>query len=118
MNEKQIVFDSVVFDKEDKTFTILDGTIGTYSLEEVVKCTILGEKASRKGRKKPFTHYVLIDPGFKNIFEPAIYIGLKVDMKNGDAIAIYVSKEKTYVNTTLFLKDMDEANRIKKIIDK
>lgn len=119
MNEKQIVFDSVVFDKEDKTFTILDGTIGTYSLEEVVKCTILGESSKFRGKTEPFAHTVITGVGVATapLFEPGFYVGIKVTMKNGDILAIYISKKEVRMNTDGYFHDYEIAQKIKKAID-
>ena len=38
----KITFDSVIFDTEEKNFTILDGSVGTYSYKEIKKCKELG----------------------------------------------------------------------------
>ena len=84
MKENQIVFDSVVIDVEDKTFTILDGSIGTYLLEDIEKISVLGEYAKSRGKTPAFTHTVISGIGVVSapLFEPTFYVGLKIVLKN------------------------------------
>lgn len=59
MSESKVEFKSVVFNEEAKTFMILDGTEGTYSCNEIMKCSIKNEEAKYRGKTKPFLHQVL-----------------------------------------------------------
>lgn len=118
MKENMIRFDSVIFDKEKKTFTVLDGSKGTYSYKEIVRCSILSEDANYKGKTDPFVHQVLSGVTVPMaIIERSIYVGLKIKMSDGSIIAVYVSKEKTRMNTDVYFKDMEEAKKIKQLID-
>lgn len=118
MEDKLVKFESVVFDKEQKTFTIHDGTEDTYDYREIVRCSILNEDAKFRGKGKPFEHQVLGGVTFVSMLgEPSLYVGLKVVMKDESILAIYVSQTKTQVNTDLYHKDRKEAERIKHFID-
>ena len=117
--DKLITFDSVIFDKEEKTFTILDGTIGTYSYKDILKCKMMAEDAKYRGKSDPFSHAEAIG-GYSltpRYIQPNIYVGLYIEMKNKTKLAIYTSKEMTRENTLAFNKDKKEAEAIKKIID-
>ena len=119
MSDKKRVFDSVIIDQEDKTFTVLDGSVGTYALEDIKHIQILGEHARKRGKTPPFTYMVLLANHYRTaIFEPSFYVGLKIDMKNGDVIAIYLSKKKTYSCTDVARKAMAEGEKIRKIMKK
>ena len=116
---KTIVFDSVLFDLDSKTFTVRDGSIGTYSYRDVLQCQIKNEDAKYKGKTKPFLHCVLSGPGQNYGFlEHSFYVGLKILMKDEQVIAIYVSKEKTMLNTSRYHKDMEEAKKIHAVFAK
>lgn len=115
-----IVFDSVIIDKDEKTFTVLDGSVGTYSLKDIKHIQILGEKASKRGKTPPFTHMVLLTQFYQRaaFFEPQFYVGLKIDMKNGDVVAIYLSNKKTFTGTDISRKAIAEGEKIRKIMKK
>ena len=116
---KNIEFDSVSFDLEDKTFTVKNGSIGTYSYKDVLQCNIKNEDAKFKGKTKPFTHCVLYSPGQNcGFLERSIYTGLKLTMRDRQVLAIYVSKERTTLNTDLYRKDQEEAKKIQRLFEK
>lgn len=116
---KTIAFDSVLFDLDDKTFTVRNGSLGTYSYEDVMQCQIKYEDAKYKGKTKPFLHCVLSGPGQTYGFlEHSFYVGLKIVMKDRQEIAIYISKGKTMLNTSQYHKDMEEAKSIHAIFKK
>lgn len=116
---KKIEFNCVTFDLVEKTFTVYNGSEGKYSYLDVKECKIKNEDSKFKGKTKPFTHCVLSGPGQNyGIFERKFYVGLKVSMKNGQDIAIYISDRKTMMNTDIYNEDMEEANRIHEIFTK
>ena len=53
-------FDCVIIDTKEKTFTILDGSVGTYKIEEIEKIQVLGEKASKKLANKKGHYGIMI----------------------------------------------------------
>jgi len=120
MNENLIIFDSVIFNKKNKEFEILNGTKGLYSYKEIKKCMILAEEAKYIGKSSPFSHAIM--PGgyviTPKLVQPKVYIGLKVTMKNKDILAIYTSKKETTENSIDYMKDKKEAENIKEICDK
>lgn len=118
MKENQIVFDSVAIDVSEQTFTILDGSIGTYLLEDIEKISVLGEYAKSRGKTPAFTHTVISGIGVVSapLFEPTFYVGLKIVLKNKEVLAIYVSKKPVRMNTDLYLKDKKEAEIIQKAL--
>lgn len=115
MNKK---LKNIELNLDNRTFTILNGTIGTYPLDEVLKCEVLNEKASLKGKQEPF---VAIMParGLPTgvLSSPYLYVGVKIKMKDKTIIALYISDEKTQVGAEQYAKDREEANRIKDFID-
>lgn len=119
MENTIVKFDSVMFDKDTKKFIVYNGTEGEYDYRDIVKCSILNEEAKFRGKGEPFQHQVLGGVTFVSMLgEPSLYVGLKLTMKDDRVIAIYVSKEKTQVNTDLYHKDHEEAEAIKSFIDK
>lgn len=118
-SESKIMFDSVIFDKEDKTMTILNGTEGTYSYKEIKKCDILNEKAKYHKKSEPFSVTVPNGPlPLGMISEPSLYVGLKLVMNDDRVLAIYTSNKATNINTDAHIKDREEAKEIKVFIDK
>lgn len=116
---EKITFKSVEFDLENKTFNVLNGSVGEYSYLDVKQCQIKNEDAKFRGNSKPFTHCVLSGPGQSyGLLERSFYVGLKVVMNDDEVIAIYVSDEKTMMNTSLYKKDMEEAEQIQNIFAK
>lgn len=113
--KNKYIFDSVIIDYETNSFQILNGTEGTYSIADVSKCTILNEKASKKGTQKPF---LALMPGKglpTGIFStPYLFVGIEVILVNDEQLAIYISKEKTQVGTNQYEKDREEAKKILK----
>lgn len=119
MTNNKIIFDSFIFDTENKTITILNGSEGTYSYKNIVKCNILNEKAKYHGKDKPFLATVPNGPlGGGSMWEFQIYVGLKLTMADNTILAIYTSKKATTINTDIHIKDINEAKKIKKTIDK
>jgi len=119
MEEKRITFDSVIFDKEDKTFTILDGSVGIYSYKEILKCKVMAEDARYRGKSDPFTHAEAVG-GYSltpRYVQPNVYVGIFVEMKDKSKLAIYTSKKETRENTAAYNKDKKEAETIKKVMD-
>lgn len=118
-NDAKIVFDSVIFDKDDKVMTILNGSKGTYSYKDIKKCSILNEKAKYHKKSEPFSVTVPNGPlPVGMISEPSLYVGLKLVMNDDHVLAIYTSKEATNINTDVHIKDREEAKEIKAFIDK
>ena len=103
MNYIKKSFRSVSFDSD--TFTILDGTTGSYNLCDIN--SIILEKAEGIA-------VVPNGPLPAGIFsEPYLFVGLKIIMKDGTICAIYVSKEKTQVGTDQYKEDRKEAEAIR-----
>lgn len=50
--------------------------------------------------------------------EATFYVGLKITLKDGTIKAAYISDRKTGFNIDIYHKDEEEANTIKKIIEK
>lgn len=118
-NLTNVVFESVIFDKDNKTMTILNGTKGTYSYKDIKKCSVLNEKAKYHEKEKPFLACVPNGPlGGGTMWESSIFVGLKLVMADDSILAIYTSKVATSINTDLHIKDMEEAKKIEAFIKK
>ena len=119
MSEGFIAFESVIFNDNDRVFTILNGTKGTYSYTEIKKCSVLNEDSKFYGKTEPFLHQVLGGTTFVTMLgEPTVYGGLKLTMSDERSLAIYVSKVKTVTNSDKYMEDHKAAEEIKSLIDK
>ena len=80
---------------------------------DILKCSIQNEDAHFKGKTKPFTHTILGGTTFMaGAIEPMMYVGIKVTLKDGSVIPLYVSKEKVLFNSDSYLKDVKLAESI------
>lgn len=119
MENTLVKYDSIEFNKSDKTFTILNGSTGTYLYTEIVKCSVLNEDSKFRGKTDPFEHQVLGGTAFLSMLgEPSLYVGLKLTMRDNTVLGVYISKEKTFVNSDVYNKDREEAESIKLFIEK
>ncbi|MEF2781558.1 MAG: hypothetical protein U0N20_00500 [Clostridium sp.] len=110
---------SIIIDTDNKTFEVLDGTVGSYSISDIKKCSVLNEDAKARGNSKPFEHQVLGGVTFLSMAgEPSLYVGLKITMKDDQVIAVYVSEKKTQFNTDLYQKNKKEAEMLKQELEK
>ena len=97
----------IKFDDINKKFTIPSGR---YSYSDVVRVSVLNEKAKYKGKSVPFTAILPSGP------LPYLFVGVKIVLKDGTILAIYVSKEKTMVNTNQYIQDRKVAEKIKEVM--
>lgn len=44
--------------------------------------------------------------------EPMMYVGIKLTLKDGTVLPIYVSKKKVLLNSDMYLSDLKEAKSI------
>ena len=102
------------FDDFNKQFAIESGT---YSYCDVARVSVLNEKAKYKGKGVPFTAVLPSGPLPSGILQdPYLFVGVKVVLKDETILAIYVSKEKTMVNTDQYIKDRKVAEKIKEVM--
>lgn len=112
-------FKNITFDKNEKTFTIVEGTKGTFSYIDIVQCKIVNEDAKYTGNTELFTHKVLADY-FQpwGIFPKNVYVGLEFIMKNEDKIYAYITGVKRQINTLDYHDDRRKAKEVKEIVDR
>lgn len=104
------------FEVLNKKFTIPPDT---YSYSDVVRVSVLNEKAKYKEKGIPFTAILPSGPLPSGILQdPYLFVGVKVVLKDETILAIYVSKEKTMVNTNQYIKDRKVAEMIKEVMKK
>lgn len=110
-------FDSVIINNVDHSFQIINGTKGTFYLNDIKKCEILNEKATKKNKIKPFSA-LMPGKGLPTgiLSTPYLFVGIKIMLKNEKVLAIYISKEKTQVGTDQYEKDRNEAKKIKSLL--
>lgn len=107
----------VKFDASCKQFEIVTGTQGKYSYDDVIRVSVLNEKAKYKGKGIPFTAVLPGGPlPYGLLQNPYLYVGVKIVLKNETVLAIYVSKEKTMVNTDQYIQDRKFAKKIEGVI--
>ena len=107
----------VKFDDSCKRFEIVTGTQGKYSYDDVTRVSVLNEKAKYKGKGIPFTAVLPGGPLPSGLLQdPYLYVGVKIVLKNETVLAIYVSKEKTMVNTDQYIQDRKIAKKIEEMI--
>lgn len=119
MKENKITLKNVIFDKSNKTMTILKGDEGTYPYTEINKCQILFEDYRFSKKTSPFTHNVLV-ASFQpiNMLEGKVLVGIRIWMNDGSKVHIYVSDEPIVIRSEKFFSDEKEAKAIKQLIDK
>lgn len=89
----------------------VDGKRCLYS--DILKCSIQNEDANFKGKTKPFTHTILGQtPFMAGAIEPMMYVGIKLTLKDGTVLPIYVSKKRVLLNSDMYLSDLKEAKSI------
>ena len=87
----------------------------TYSYSDVVRVSVLNEKA--KGKGIPFTAILPSGPlPFGILQDPYLFVGVKVVLKDETILALYVSKEKMMVDTNQYIKNRMDAEKIKEVI--
>ena len=102
------------FDDFNKQFAIESGT---YSYCDVARVSVLNEKAKYKGKGVTFTAILPSGPLPSGILQdPYLFVGVKVVLKDETILAIYVSKEKTMVNTNQYIQDRKVAEKIKEVM--
>lgn len=102
------------FDDLNKQFAIESGT---YSYCDVARVSVLNEKAKYKGKGVPFTAILPSGPLPAGILQdPYLFVGVKVVLNDGTVLAIYISKEKTMVNTDQYIQDRKVAEKIKEVM--
>ena len=90
---------------------------GTYSYCDVARVSVLNEKAKYMGKGVPFTAILPSGPLPAGILQdPYLFVGVKVVLKDGTVLAIYISKEKTMVNTDQYIQDRKVAEKIKEVM--
>ncbi|MBS6258409.1 MAG: hypothetical protein KH442_06125 [Holdemanella biformis] len=98
------------FDDLNKQFTIPSDT---YSYSDVVRVSVLNEKAKYKEKSVPITAILPSGPLPSGILQnPYLFVGVKVVLKDETVLAIYVSKEKVLFNSDMYLSDLKEAKLI------
>lgn len=117
MNE--VIFNNIYFDKETKTFTITKGSVGTYSYTEIIKCSILFEDSRYTGKTAMFDHQTIGGTGvYSWANDTKSYAGLRLKMKDGNMLYVYISDTPKMVNTLDFFKDEREAKKVREFIMK
>ena len=107
----------VKFDDSCKQFEIVTGTQGKYSYDDVTLVSVLYENAKYKGKGIRFTAVLPGGPLPSGLLQnPYLYVGVKIVLKNDTVLAIYVSKEKTMVNTDQYIQDSKLAKKIQEVI--
>lgn len=102
------------FDDLNRQFTIESGT---YSYCDVARVSVLNEKAKYKGKGVPFTAILPSGPlPAGTLQDPYLFVGVKVVLKDETVLAIYISKEKTMVNTDQYIQDRKVAEKIKEVM--
>ena len=105
MSEK--LFSNLIFETDTKTFTILKGSIGTYSYKEIKKCNVLYEDAKYTGKTPMFDHQTIGGVGANPyLSDTKAYIGLRLIMKNGAILYVYLTDKPHMLNTLDFYKQM------------
>lgn len=90
----------------------------TYSYSDVVRVSVLNEKAKYKGKGVPFKAILPSGPLLSWIQQnPYLFIGVKVVLKDETFLALYVSKEKMMVNMNQYIKDRMDAEKIKDVCE-
>ncbi len=106
-----MTYKNIEINRDNMTYTIEEGT---YNIKDIKKMVLCLEQASFKGKTKPFLHKVIPGTSFFSAMEPKLYVGIQIN----DDLAIYISDVPVLYNSDLYLKDVEEANRIIKALSK
>lgn len=90
----------------------------SYNGKDIQIIHIVYEQASFKGKSKPFVHTFIGGSSFLAALEPKLYVGLKIVLKDGEILLVYVSQIPVLYNSDLFLKDVNQAKRMADILNK
>ncbi|MEJ8738558.1 hypothetical protein WKT02_14005 [Erysipelotrichaceae bacterium HCN-30851] len=110
-------FDSILIDKDNNLFEIVDGTKGKYELSSIKKISILNEDANFKGKTEPFLHQILGGASFFIVGEPKLFVGLKIITNDDKILAVYISKNAILFNSEKYQKDIKEAKKIAHLLE-
>lgn len=109
-------FGTITFDTEKHTFTIHDGTQGTWNNNEVKAVDVRNEKASVHGRGTPFASCVPAGALPQSMFVSSpLYVGLEITLKNGEKLACYVSKAPVQKDMPDYVADRETARDIQSV---
>jgi addiction module RelB/DinJ family antitoxin len=115
--EQGIHFRSIIINRTARTFTILDGTKGTYSFDDIQKMKVMNEEAGFRGKDEPFLHQMLGGASAFVGIEPQTYVGIKIITKTHDVLGVYVSKKPVNMGSDAYKKDHQEAEKIASLLD-
>lgn len=119
INKYQLESGPVTVNKKESTFTIHSGDCGVYPLNELVKCSVVFEKARDAKHNKPFARQMLVSPmtqGFAGIY--SLHIGLQFTFKNSDTKYAYVSEKAVQPYSDEYRKIHLQAQQMRKGIVK
>lgn len=111
----------ICFNMDEETFQITNGTEGSWPWKNIRSCEVLNEEARFRGKTAPFQHRVYGGGTSMPIFafgDPALYVGLKITMNDGQELAAYVSKKPVYHNTDPYFRDRKEAEKLAAALQK
>ena len=102
---------SLIFDEKKKKFTILDGSLGKYSFYDVVSSQIVYEDAKYKDKSPMFSHRLLVSTFNHSIFieMKKIYVGIEIQLLNGNKVYVYISKSPVIQHNFQFKQDLKVA---------
>lgn len=113
----KIIYSNIVFDKEEKTFTILKGDKGIYPYSKIKKCSVVYEDSGFTGKSPMFSHTVLVSTLQPPTMLPRyVYVGLKITMEDNSIKYVYMSENKIQINSLQFYKESEEAQKAKTFI--
>lgn len=106
--------DNIIFDDRSKIFEILNGSIGKYDYNDVLKSQVVYENARHKGKYPMFSQRMLIST-FNSLLVDIkkVYIGVEIKLKDQN-IYVYIC-DKPLQQHTLEFKDIQaKADKINK----
>ena len=107
-------FECVDINNESNKYDIKQGTLGSFSIDQIKKINIAYGQANFKGKTKPFLHQYIGGASFFTAMEPKIYVGLKIITKQDETLAIYISNTPVLYHSDSFFKDEKLAKNILK----
>ena len=115
-NKGEIVATTVISLEGESTYnSIFNGEWITN--EEYIVMHRVAVHDKYKGKGIPFTAVLPGGPLPSGLFQnPYLYVGVKIVLKDETVLAIYVSKEKTMVNTDQYIQDRKIAKKIEEMI--
>lgn len=102
----ELQFGNIGVNKVEKTFSIVEGSVGSYDYRDVIAIQIIYEEDRYKGKTPMFSHVLQRGSILSNcLYIGNVWCGLCMQLQNGLILYAYMSKQATQYNSLQFHED-------------